>query len=325
MDSFLSVQSLSKQIGQRLAVSDVSFECSRFGKMAIVGETGSGKSTLMKMIGGLVQPDTGAVYYEGIRVLGPNERLIPGHPKIGYLSQYFELRNNYRVHELMEMVNQLPEERAGQIYEVCQVDHLLQRWTHELSGGEKQRISLAKLLTTSPGLLLLDEPFSNFDLPHKRTMQQVIKDVGAELSISVLLVSHDAQDVLSWADTLLVLQEGRVIQQGAVQEVYRRPVNHYAAALLGQMQLLSSCVVAAITGSNAEALPEQLLMRPEWIQLSTEHGAAATVQQVNFCGNYYLLLVQCAGAEVYVQVQKNPPLPGDNVLLTADAADVWYW
>lgn len=325
MQSFLSVQSLSKQIGQRLAVREVSFEFSRFQQLAIVGETGSGKSTLLKMMGGLVQPDAGVVYFEGVRVPGPNERLIPGHPKIGYLSQYFELRNNYRVHELMEMANLLPEERAREIYEVCQVDQLLHRWTHELSGGEKQRISLAKLLTTSPGILLLDEPFSNLDLPHKRTMQQVIHDVGAELSISVILVSHDAQDVLSWADSLLVLQDGGVVQQGAVQDVYRRPVNHYTAALLGQVQLLSSSIAAALTGSKAETLPVQLLLRPEWIQLSADRGAEATVQQVRFCGNFYLVQVQCAGADIIVQVQKNPPLPGDTVWLTADADDLWYW
>ena len=325
MQTFLSVQSLTKQIGQQPAVQSVSFELSRFQKLAIAGETGSGKSTLLKMIGGLVQPDYGGVYYEGKRVAGPNEQLIPGHPKIGYLSQHFELRNHYLVQVFMAMASLLPVVEASEIYSVCQVDHLLRRWTHELSGGEKQRIALAKVLVTSPGLLLLDEPFSNLDLPHKFIMRQVLADVSNQLGISCILVSHDAQDLLSWADTIMILHDGSIVQQGATDLVYRRPVNAYAASLLGTMQLLPNTVVAAMTGTSKEQLPGHLFLRPEWIELSADAGAAGIVTNSSFCGNFYLVQVSCNGQEVLVQVQKNPPLPGESVYLSANPADLWSW
>ncbi|HEY0610611.1 MAG TPA: ATP-binding cassette domain-containing protein, partial [Chitinophaga sp.] len=162
--SLLNVSAISKQQDGAFILKDISFEQRRFQHIAIAGETGSGKSTLLKVIGGLAQPDSGQVTFEGGRVKGPNEVLIPGHPGVAYLSQYFELRHNYWVEEILSYANKLTDEEAQNIYEICQIDHLFRRRTDQLSGGEKQRIALARLLTTSPRLLLLDEPFSNLDM-----------------------------------------------------------------------------------------------------------------------------------------------------------------
>ena len=158
--AILSVTGISKIEEGKTAIKDIHFTQQRFEQIAIAGETGSGKTTLLKMIAGLIQPTSGEILLENQRVKGPDEQLIPGNKKIAYLSQHFELRNNYKVYEVLEMVNQLTPEKADSIYSICRIKHLLQRWTDELSGGEKQRIALARLLSTSPNLLLLDEPFS---------------------------------------------------------------------------------------------------------------------------------------------------------------------
>src|SRR4051794_37012290 len=184
----LCVSGISKRTGSNFLLQDIYFTQQRFQKIAIAGETGSGKSTVLKIIAGLIQPDGGEVLFENERVAGPDEKLIPGHPGIGYLSQHFELRNNYRVEELLEMANKVSENQASAIFKICRITELLKRKTDQLSGGEKQRIATARLLITSPRLLLLDEPFSNLDMPHKNIMKSVISDIGEKLQISCILI-----------------------------------------------------------------------------------------------------------------------------------------
>lgn len=127
-------------------LQNVGFRQRRFEKLAVAGETGSGKSTLLKIVAGLTQPGEGEVLFEGQKVRGPEEKLLPGHPGIAYLSQHFELRNSYRVEEELEYASKMPAEQSRHVYEVCRVAHLLKRWTNQLSGGERQRIALARLL-----------------------------------------------------------------------------------------------------------------------------------------------------------------------------------
>jgi iron(III) transport system ATP-binding protein len=161
----------------------ISFTQQKARKLAIAGETGSGKSTLLKMIAGLAQPAEGEIRFRGERVLGPQERLVPGQPGIAYLSQHFELWNNYRVEEILSYANDLSVEAAAALYAICRIDHLLARRTDQLSGGERQRIALARLLVRPPRLLLLDEPFSNLDHIHKSLLKTVIRDIGLARSI----------------------------------------------------------------------------------------------------------------------------------------------
>ncbi|MBK8951870.1 MAG: ABC transporter ATP-binding protein [Chitinophagaceae bacterium] len=207
--AFLEVKHVSRIENGITLLRETSFVQAEGEKIVIAGETGSGKTSLLKIIAGLIQPIAGEVFFQDVRVPGPLEKLLPGHPAIAYLSQYFELRNNYRVEEELECRNLLTGEEAMTIYKVCQVDHLLKRKTNQLSGGERQRIVLARLLTTTPKLLLLDEPFSNMDMAHKRAIKKVIHDIGEQLGISCIIVSHEPTDTLSWADRILVLKDGK--------------------------------------------------------------------------------------------------------------------
>lgn len=180
-----------------------------------------------------MQPDEGSVVFEGQRVEGPLETLIPGHPRMGYLSQYFELRPNFYVHEILEYANELPEKEANQLYELCEITHLRQRKTHQLSGGEKQRIALARLLSKKPSLLLLDEPFSHLDLPHRKTIKQVIENAAKAIGFSTILVSHEPADILPWAHRILFIRSGRLVDEVVLKNGIQPSYSHYAAGLLG--------------------------------------------------------------------------------------------
>lgn len=228
----LLVEGIGKKIRGNYVLRDVGFVQQSFCRLAIMGETGSGKTSLLKIIGGLMQPDEGFVMFEGKRVLGPDEQLIAGHPSIGFLSQHFELRNNYWVHEILEYANKMETADEEEIFDICEIRHLLDRRTDQLSGGEKQRVATARLLVNKPRLLLLDEPFSNLDMIHKKQMKQVLKNISERLGISSILVSHDPSDVLYWAEHLIILRGGRIVQQGSPAELSSLPADDYVSGLL---------------------------------------------------------------------------------------------
>ena len=235
----LQVLNISKQYANGLLISNISFQQKKLQKIAIAGASGAGKTTLLKIISGNAQPNDGKVLLNGIKVIGPDEQLLPGHPQMGYLSQHYELLNNYKVEDLIWFDNKLPIDEASKLFNVCQINHLLKRKTDQLSGGEKQRIALCKLLVKSPQLLLLDEPFSNLDLIHKNTLKEVLTNITSKLQITCILTSHDPQDILSWADEILVMQDGVIIQKGTGEQIYYHPINEYVAGLFGKYNLLN--------------------------------------------------------------------------------------
>lgn len=324
----LNVSGISKKDERGFELKNISFTQQKFHKIAIAGETGSGKSTLLKIIAGLTESDTGQVLFEGKKIIGPADKLIPGHPGIVYLSQHFELPNNLRVEQVLEYANLLTDEAAASLYEICQIDHLLKRRTNQLSGGERQRIALAKLLITSPRLLLLDEPFSNTDMVHKKLLKSVIRDIGSKLKISCIMVSHDPLDTLSWADEILVMKDGQVIQQGSPQQIYKQPVNEYAAGLFGDYNLLPQAI-SAMLGSQATPAKRssKLFVRPEDLQLSTtqeQNAVAATVKAVHYYGSYYEVTTVTGKHKLLVKTIQHHFNTGDTVYLSLQAGELWY-
>lgn len=315
---FLSVSHLSKKIQEATVVDGISFEQARFRKLAIAGETGSGKSSLLKMIAGLLQPDSGSIFFEGEKVMGPDFQLIHGHPGIAYLSQHYELRNNYRVGEWLEMGTRLPQAEADTLFEVCRISHLLSRKTHQLSGGEKQRIALARLLAGSPRLLLLDEPFSNLDPIHKQSLKEVLEALSSRLGISCILTSHDPLDTLSWADELMILRSGKLVQQGAPAVVYHHPENEYVAGLLGSYVLLTGEEWRLLGGTDAlPIVEEQYLVRPEQfsIRKGDNCGVQGSIQQIRFWGSFVEIQVQIPGKTIPVKTMETDFAVGDTVYL----------
>ena len=301
---FLQVVNVGARSG---VLKDISFSQPRGQRLVVSGATGSGKSTLLKTIAGLVQADAGEVLLGGERVLGPKETLVPGHPGIAYLSQHFELWNNYRVAEILSYANELTDEEAGALYAICRIDHLTGRRTDQLSGGERQRIALAKLLVRPPKLLLLDEPYSNLDRVHKDILREVIADILQRYGMSCILVSHDPPDALSWADEILVLNEGRLVQKGGPERIYRQPANEYVAGLFGKYNRIQPALAARLGRLPGAGTGKDLLVRPEKLTISVLGSTAAQgrVTGIAFLGGYYELEVELAGNRLLVRVDSN--------------------
>lgn len=322
--ALLTVDHLSGLNEGKTTVQDISFTQDPFEKIAIAGETGAGKSSLLKMIAGLMQPASGQILLHNERVKGPDEQLIAGHKKIAYLSQHFELRNNYKVYEWLEMANLLEKTEAEKIYAICRIDHLLNRWTDELSGGEKQRIALARLLGTSPELLLLDEPFSNLDMLHKQQMKTVIHELGEQMKISCILVSHDAPDILSWADTVFFMRNGQIVQRGSAEELYNRPADEYCAALLGAYNLIDTSLIPSLHAKNTES--KKMFCRPEQVRLSNADNSEikGIVKKILYWGSYYTIDVLVQGQLIFLQVSQHDLVTGQQTGLEFVTPNRWY-
>ncbi|WP_333819600.1 ABC transporter ATP-binding protein [Ohtaekwangia sp.] len=289
--AFIQVSGICKygETENDLVLKDISFSQQRLQRVAIAGETGSGKSTLLKIIAGLIQPDAGEVKFENQPVQGPAERLVPGHPGIAYLSQHFELPKFLRVEQVLEYANTLGAEEANAIYEVCQITHLLKRKTNQLSGGERQRIAFARLLITSPRLLLLDEPFSNLDMVHKNTLKAVIDDIHDRLGITCTLISHDPLDILPWADVIFLMKDGGIVQKGTPVKVYTSPVNEYAAGLLGKYTLIPPANMEAwVKSLKLKPRRKNLFIRPENIKIvkKGKHNLTGRITDIYYFGGY---------------------------------------
>jgi iron(III) transport system ATP-binding protein len=292
-------------------LSNINFTQKKLEKIAIAGETGSGKSTLLKIIAGLGQPDGGKVLFEDKRVKGPLEELIPGQKGIAYLSQDFALPHFLTVEQVLIYANPLPDalaekdEMAKELYATCKIAHLLKRRTDQLSGGEKQRVALTKLLLTQPRLLLLDEPFSNLDMLHKSLLKSVINEISDRLNITCTLVSHDPLDSLSWADTILVMKDGAIVQHATPEEIYKQPINEYVAGLFGKYNLLPSSISKALLGARDKTKGrEGLFIRPENFVITKSQkdlSVKGIVQKVSFFGSYYEIEIKVEGVVITVQ------------------------
>lgn len=310
------------------ALKDINFSQKKLERIAIAGETGSGKSSLLKVIAGLAQPDTGEVIFQNEKVIGPAEKLVPGHEKIIYLSQHFELPKFLRVEQVLSYANTLSGDRASTLYDVCRISHLLERKTDQLSGGERQRIAIARLLSTNPDLLLLDEPFAHLDMENKNTMKSILWDISRKLRITCILVSHDPLDTLSWADKIVVMREGAILQMDAPETIYTNPVNEYVAGLFGKYNLIDA--------SKSKSIAKQLGVKPSEGALffRTENAKIGTtkrnnsvkgiVEAVHFFGSYLELEIALSNSKVVVKTNALNYDVGDKVYLSIPKKSIWY-
>jgi len=307
----LKIHDVSRTNGSDFALSNINFSLERNGRVALAGETGSGKSTLLKIIGGLLDADSGKVIFRNRNVVGPSQKLVPGHPEIAYLSQHFDLPKFLRVEQVLAYANSLSRKQADEIYSICRIGHLLKRKTDELSGGERQRIAIARLLITKPKLLLLDEPYSNLDSVLKNILKQVIQEIGLKLNLSIILVSHDPADTLSWADQIMVLKDGNILQVGTPKDIYENPINQYVAGLFGSYMQLSP-VALKVLGITSKTTR---IIRPENIEVFKTKAKVNTgkILSIVYFGTHYEIEIKAGKWKLLANAKENQFVIGDKV------------
>ena len=261
--------------------------------MALVGASGSGKSTLLNLLAGLADADSGEVRLNGERVPGPSEVLVAGHDAIRLVHQEYQLMPNVSVRENIAYALRFFEKnyrdfRVDELLKLCRLTEVQDRIPRQVSGGEKQRTAIARAIADKPSVLLLDEPFSHLDLPNRLIVRDLLFDLVRYERTGCLVVTHDATDALSIADTLGILRDGKLIQVDSPIIVYRQPTTAYAARMTGPVTILKAKYLPLL-GFPQPGNPEELVcLRPEQIQLD-DSGIPAQVRAVYFKGSHYEL------------------------------------
>lgn len=269
---------------------------------AIVGESGSGKTTLLNLLYGTLEPDHGDVFFKEERVLSREKGIQHAHSAMRMVAQHnTELDPRTSV---WDTINEgLPDEDQSQsIQRVTEALHLLNIYDlkempfGKLSGGEKQRVTIAKALISRPEVLLLDEPFNQVDATYREGLQHDIRYIVKAWGVTVVLVSHDPAEILSMADELIVLKEGEIVENGSPEELYHSPKLMYTAQILASCTRLTS-TQAKICGIKSKR--SVVVIYAEHVKISSL-GSKWLVKMVLFKGFFEELIVEKDGITLRV-------------------------
>jgi iron(III) transport system ATP-binding protein len=247
----LTLKGVSKSFGDVAALTDVSFSLPESQILCLVGKSGCGKSTLLRLIGGIERPDQGSIFLSEQEIVGKNCFVEPDKREIGFVFQDYALFPHLSVQDniafgIRQFSTKERQQRVGDLLELVGLGHMAKRFPHSLSGGEQQRIALARALAPRPKLILMDEPFSNLDLGLKRRVRDDTIALLRQVDATAIMVTHDPQEALLIGDQVILMDRGHIVQQGSGDELYHRPSNAYAAEFFGDFNVLD----AQISGSE---------------------------------------------------------------------------
>lgn len=252
--------------------------------IALAGESGCGKSTLLSLIYGLLDWEKGEIIFEGKQTLGPKKNLVPGEENMKLVAQNYDLMPYATVAENVgKYISNIDlQEKSNTVNEllcVVGMEEFSETLPKYLSGGQQQRVSIARALSVMPKLLLLDEPFSNLDFSRKIELRERLFHYVKEKNISLIISTHEIQEVMPWLDQIIVLQEGRLIQNDDPEETYRFPYNEYVAKLFGEVNVFSE-------SEKVDFQLKKIFYYPHQIKID-ENGLESKVIESRFAGEYF--------------------------------------
>lgn len=262
--------------------------------VAVVGESGCGKTSLLKIIYGLLDWERGHIYFDGKEIYGPKGNLVPGEKDMNFVAQDYDLMPYTKVYtnvgKFLSNIN-LKEKQAKikELLRIVDLEDLHDEFSENLSGGQKQRMAIAQALSQVPKLLLLDEPFSSLDFSRKTQMREELFSYVRMHNIGLVISTHNITEIMPWVDEVIVLQEGHLIQRDRPEEIYYHPYNAYVARLFGEVNILSEEQQEQLGAKNWFYYPHQIRY--------DEKGFEASVIQSGFSGGYYRNIINLNNSE----------------------------
>jgi sulfate transport system ATP-binding protein len=269
----ITIKSVSKQFGGAVALDDVSLEVPEGSLTALLGPSGGGKSTLLRVIAGLEQPDSGTVEIDGKDLTN-----VPVRERgVGFCFQHYAPFRHLTVRRNVSFgleVRKRPKAeiraKVDELLDLVRIDHLADRYPSQLSGGQRQRMALARALAIEPRVLLLDEPFGALDAQVRQQLRVWLRELHKKISVTTVLVTHDQEEALEVADRLAIIHEGRLEQVGNPSEMYDHPANEFVMKFLGPATELDGAWVR----------PHDLVLHGD----DSFGGQPATVERVTYLG-----------------------------------------
>ena len=330
MTTILEVKGLAKSFHANTVLHDIDLDLQPGTTTAVVGSSGCGKTTLLRLIAGFEAPDDGTITIDGRQVASPESAVAPHRRGVGYVAQDGALFPHLTVGQniaygLRGTARGEVRARVSELLETVSLDEsYASRRPHQLSGGQQQRVALARALARHPVLMLLDEPFSALDTGLRASTRKAVARLLTNAGVTTLLVTHDQEEAMSIADQVAVMRDGRFTQVGSPQQVYRHPIDRFTAEFLGDCISLpctvasgvADCVLGRIPvqGPTADG-PATVVLRPEQLVATVVSDSerldrVGTVIAADFLGHDVLLTIDPAGDTPPIIVRQhslNPP------------------
>jgi len=258
----------------------LSLTVTRGSIIGIVGPSGGGKSSLLKIAAGLLDAGSGTVYWDNKKVKGPGGTLVPGHPDIQLVNQDFGLDSYHTVQQnviqkMLYLPNDVRAKFSAELLELVNLTELASEQAIHLSGGEQQRLAIIRALAAEPDLLLLDEPFAHLDAHLKEKIGNYLRMLSETRGTTCILVSHEGQDILQWCSEIHFMNEGRILRTDSPEGFYFQPASAYEALFFGEIN-------EVLEGEKT------VLFRPnEYLAASGNEGIAIEFQYASFAGAYW--------------------------------------
>jgi ABC-type sulfate/molybdate transport systems ATPase subunit len=269
--------------------------------IALAGESGCGKSTLLNLIYGLLDWESGEIIFDGTQLLGPKGNLVPGESAMKFVAQNFDLMPYATVAEnvgkFISNINLAQKkETVTELLDIVGLQEFSDVLPKNLSGGQQQRVAIARALSVLPKLLILDEPFSNLDFPRKIELRERLFRYVKQHHISLIISTHELHDIMPWLDQVIILKDGRMIQNDSPEETYKDPYNAYVAKLFGEVNIFSESEMADFKINKSCYYPHE-------IQIASS-GFDAEVLESRFAGNHFWNKIKVLNKEIILYSDK---------------------
>ncbi len=305
----IEVRNLQKRFGQTVVCDSLNLDIPAGELVALLGPSGSGKTTLLRIIAGLEVPDSGTVLFHGEDATNTDVR----ERQVGFVFQHYALFAHMTIFEnvafglrVRPKATRPPEKeiraKVTELLKLVQLDWIADRYPHQLSGGQRQRIALARALAVEPRVLLLDEPFGALDAKVRKELRRWLRRLHDEMHVTSVFVTHDQEEAMEVADRIVVMNEGRIEQQGTPDEVYDHPASPFVLQFLGDVNLFHGRLAqgpGTPEGDVSYVRPHEL----EVVVSAQEGTVAAVLSQVLTVGPSTRLELRRVDEAGYVDVQ----------------------
>ncbi|WP_278440774.1 ABC transporter ATP-binding protein [Pseudomonas oryzihabitans] len=305
--SYLAVKGLHKRYGANTLFTDIEFHAEQGELVTLLGPSGCGKSTLLRCLAGLTEVDRGAIVLAGQDIT----QLPPQRRGIAMVFQSYALFPNMTVAQnvafglrMQRLARDEIEQRVREALTLVELQGFAERYPHQLSGGQCQRVALARSLIVRPRLLLLDEPLSALDARIRRHLREQIRAIQQELGLTSVFVTHDQEEALTLSDRIVLMREGRIVQSGDAETLYTAPVDAFAAGFIGNYNLLSADQASRLFGQTFQG---QVAIRPEAIRLGVAGGFSGRIVGHSLLGNVIRYRIATEACELNVDVLNHGP------------------
>ncbi|MDC0686515.1 ABC transporter ATP-binding protein [Mitsuaria sp. RG] len=300
--SFVSVQKLQKSYAGSPVFENIDCQIERGEFVTLLGPSGCGKSTLLRCIAGLTSVDSGRILLDG-------QDIVPVSPQkrgIGMVFQSYALFPNMTVEQnvafglrMQKVKADESQARVREVLDLVELGSFAGRYPHQLSGGQCQRVALARSLVTRPRLLLLDEPLSALDARIRKHLREQIRAIQRELGLTTIFVTHDQEEALTMSDRIVLMNQGRIVQSGDAETLYTAPVDLFAAGFIGNYNLLDADSASRLLQRPVNG---RLAIRPESITLGLNGELDGEIRSHSLLGNVIRYRVRVRDVELVVDV-----------------------